>query len=232
MRSFWKLRRVRLYAYVVTGCVTVTAAGGVYAAVRAATAGPLPLPLETIRRPQDFGPLPSIAGRSEKSRIDPSLSAVATGVAERQVEVRCWSHRDWGRLIKERAAYYGEPATFLYGYAAVAQHRIHVPGFFCDLLSDVADQEVPRLLRAQAAETFAHELEHIRGIASEARAECYGYQTMGGIAQALGVGRREARRLARFAWAHLYDAEDPEYGSPDCHDGGAFDLHPTSSVWP
>jgi hypothetical protein len=232
MRSLWKLRRVRLYLYTVAGCMAVTAAGGVYAAVRVATAEPLPLPLETIRPPRDDGPLPTIVGGSDRSRIEPNLSGVATAVAGRLVEVRCWSDDGWRRLMRERALYYGEPATFLFGYAAIDERRIQLPGFFCDLLVHIADPDVPRLLRAQAAETFAHELEHVRGVASEQRAECYSYQTMGGIVQALGASKREARALARFAWNRLYDAEDAEYGAADCHDGGALDLRPTSSVWP
>ena len=44
--------------------------------------------------------------------------------------------------------------------------------------------------------------------------------------------RREARRLARVAWNRLYDARDPEYGSPHCHEGGAFDIYPTRPFWP
>jgi hypothetical protein len=232
MRSLWKLPRVRLYVYILTGCVAVTAAGGVYAAVRLASAGPLPLPLEAIRVPRDGGRLPEITGRSERSRIDPKLSQVATGIAGDPVEVRCWSPADWRRLMRERAAYYGEPVTFVYGYASVDQRRMHLPGFFCELLLEAGDRAVPRTLRAQAAETFAHELEHLRGVASEARAECYGYQTLASGARALGVSRREARRLARVAWNRLYDARDPEYGSPHCHEGGAFDLYPTRPFWP
>jgi hypothetical protein len=69
-------------------------------------------------------------------------------------------------------------------------------------------------------------------VASEARAECYAYQTLASVAGDLGVSGPEARRLARFAWNRLYDPRDSEYGSPHCHDGGAFDLHPTRPVWP
>jgi hypothetical protein len=232
MRSLWRIRRIRLYVYTAVGCIAVTAGSGIYAAVHLALAGPLPLPVESIKPPRDSGPLPTLTGPSARSRIDPTLSRVASDLGGRQVEVRCWAPPAWMRLMEERAAYYGEPVTVLFGYASGDERRIHLPSFFCDAVLVVGDTTVDRSVRAQAAEVFAHELEHLRGAETEAEAECDSYQSLASVAQALGADRGEARKLARAAWRRLYDPDDPEYGSAECRDGGALDRHPHSSEWP
>jgi hypothetical protein len=213
-------------------CVLVTVSSGIYAAVSVALAGPLPLPVEAIRPPRDSGPLPTVTAPTRSSRIDPVLSRVASELAGREVEVRCWSARDWRVRMTEYAAYYGEPVTNYSGYVSWEDKRIQLPGKTCDQLRVVGKRALPLEARAWAAEVFTHELQHAEGMHDEARAECYSYQEMAEVARRLGASPREARLLALFAWAEFYPPDDPDYSSPHCHDGGALDLHPRSSVWP
>jgi hypothetical protein len=90
----------------------------------------------------------------------------------------------------------------------------------------------PRDARAEVLATFAHELEHLRGIADEARAECYSHQNLAAVAQALGASRDEAHELGRVAWREFYPPSDPDYVSAECRNGGRLDLQLTNSSWP
>jgi hypothetical protein len=49
--------------------------------------------------PGEVGPLPVVAGDSTRSRIEPRLGRVASSLAGKAVEVRCWSQADWIRLL-------------------------------------------------------------------------------------------------------------------------------------
>ena len=46
-------------------------------------------------------PLPVGLGPTSESRIEPTFGAVASALADRPGEVRCWSRSDWGRINGE-----------------------------------------------------------------------------------------------------------------------------------
>ena len=48
----------------------------------------------------------------------------------------------------------------------------------------------------------------------------------------LGLTDAEARSLARLYWTDIYPENLPEYSTPDCRNGGPYDLHPHDSRWP
>jgi hypothetical protein len=48
-------------------------------------------------------PLPRIGGASRRSRIEPLFSRVATPIARRPVEIRCWSADDWEIVLADTA---------------------------------------------------------------------------------------------------------------------------------
>jgi hypothetical protein len=80
--------------------------------------------------------------------------------------------------------------------------------------------------------TLAHESWHLRGIADEARTQCYAIQSVERVARGLGVPALDARLLAvRVA---VDDARMPvgEYHSAQCRPGGAYDLRPDTPDWP
>ena len=85
---------------------------------------------------------------------------------------------------------------------------------------------------AWAIHTLAHESFHLRGISVESTTECYAMQTTAAVAVSLGIPSGRAAQLQHWVWAKGYPNEPAEYSTPECHDGGRFDLHPDSSVWP
>ena len=84
---------------------------------------------------------------------------------------------------------------------------------------------------AWSVETLAHELMHVSGIRNEAKAECYGMQTIPAVAVALGRTAKEGRYLATLYWRHWYPWIVRSYRSRQCRNGGRLDLR-ASDVWP
>ena len=80
--------------------------------------------------------------------------------------------------------------------------------------------------------TLAHESWHLRGIVSEARAQCYAVQTAEIVARRLGVPTRDARAIAVRVAVDDWRAPEGEYHSVQCRPGGAYDLRPDTAAWP
>ena len=86
-----------------------------------------------------------------------------------------------------------------------------------------------------ALETVAHESYHLLGYTNEAQVDCYGMQSIWFVATQLGASVPEAEALAQVFWQRIYPlrrTETPAYWSPQCRDGGAYDLRPAGSGWP
>ena len=86
-----------------------------------------------------------------------------------------------------------------------------------------------------ALQTVAHESYHVLGYANEAQVDCYGMQSIWFVANSLGASLAEAQEYASFYATRLYPQRQfstPEYWSPECRDGGAYDLRLHSSAWP
>jgi hypothetical protein len=80
----------------------------------------------------------------------------------------------------------------------------------------------------EAIAVFAHEAWHLHGEASEARANCYAYQSGVRVGEALGLSAASARDLMREQLAdNAADfAATPQYIVPaGCRPGGSLDLH-------
>jgi hypothetical protein len=186
--------------------------------------------------PGSSGGLPTRGGAVESSRIEPRLSAAASAVAHTPVTVRCWSEGDWPRIKRvARAEGAGAVVADLAGLADGTTETIDLSPEGCRDLVLLTYQGV----HSGASEAFgitllAHEATHLRedAGASEAVTECYAMQRVVEAAPKLGVSRPEARRLARTYWDELYPENLPEYVTPDCHNGGPFDLHPNDPTWP
>jgi hypothetical protein len=88
---------------------------------------------------------------------------------------------------------------------------------------------------ALALATVSHESYHVLGYRNEARVECYGMQSIWFVATSLGASVAEGQRIAQFYWTHIYaerQESTPSYWSPECRDGGKYDLRPSSTAWP
>jgi len=88
---------------------------------------------------------------------------------------------------------------------------------------------------AWALQTVAHESYHVLGYTNEAQVDCYGMQSIWFVATRLGASLSEAQALAQLFAQQIYPlrrTETPTYWSPQCRNGGAYDLRPHSDAWP
>jgi hypothetical protein len=187
--------------------------------------------------PAQARPLARLRGVTTRSRIEPELSRVASRLAGKRAEVRCWSVEDWSRLLDDLAAVDGEDQGNSLGFAVAGGKRIQLAPVTCTRLVNLRyHRQRPtsadlRLELALGAGTLAHESAHASGVSSEARAECYSVQLLERAAWALGVRPAYARTLVEAYWED-YPANPPEYRSGECRDGGEFDMRPNTDEFP
>jgi hypothetical protein len=182
--------------------------------------------------------LPVVAGETDASRVEPRFGRIASSLAGKQVEVRCWSNADWGRLMREEEVYTaGTLGPNTLAFAGIGGDRVNLGPGVCTGLAGLAyaaarpADDAGRLLLATAIVTLGHEPQHSRGIATEAVAECNAIQLAPAVARRLGVSPAYAASLVRLYWTH-YAEELPAYRSGDCHRGGTLDLGRSDSIWP
>ena len=208
------------------------------AAAEGHTGGKLLLRADQMVPPGEVRSLPVIAGASTQSHVDPKLSRIASTLAGKDVEIRCWSRTDWTRLLREEKAYtlhHLDDNTL--GFAGVGGVRDNLSPDVCDSLDELQYEHWQpkaadaQLLLATAVVTLAHEPQHSKGIAVEAQAECYAIQLMRETAVKLGATPAYAAELQRVYWKH-YDQELPTYRSAECANGRAYDLDPARAAFP
>jgi hypothetical protein len=181
--------------------------------------------------------LPRLDGVTARSRIEPLFSRVASSVANRRVEVRCWSAEDWTKVLAELRAWApgrADPAGFVTDFES---GRANLDPVTCKDLADLAYRHArPRgaaqLDLAYAAQVLSHEIQHLVSPGTEAETECYGMQALARVAHGLGASESYARTLAERFWNGGYFFNSPEYKSKLCRNGGPLDAHPASDVWP
>jgi hypothetical protein len=86
-----------------------------------------------------------------------------------------------------------------------------------------------------AVQTVAHESYHVLGYTNEAQVDCYGMQSIWFVATRLGASLAEAQALAQLFAQRIYPlrrTQTPTYWSPECRNGGTYDLRPSSAAWP
>jgi hypothetical protein len=185
--------------------------------------------------PGELRHLPSGAPSASQSRVVPRFERVAARLASRRhVAVKCWSRRDWRRLLREEhEVSIGRVDARAIGITSLPAHRINLRGDVCLRLSALAaGRRAPReFLDAFALLVFAHESQHAAGVAAEAAADCRGMQTMSEAGGLLGIPRAYGERLARDYWK-AYPRQPRIYVSRACRDGGALDMRPASDRWP
>jgi hypothetical protein len=160
-------------------------------------------------------------------------------MAGRRIEVRCWPGGEWEQFAEEAARENGVPqASHILGVADGATTTIHLAPRVCQLLSsfvqapDIPPPGLESVELVQALVTVGHEAGHLTpGFEPEDAAECFGLQHLSEIAQALGTTPAEGDLLAQFYLSDVFPYVDPIYRSPNCQDGGPFDVDP-SPIWP
>lgn len=226
-----KKRRRRRWRLAVLLCALAVGAGLLYLATT-------PPPGASIRR--EGGQLPSGVGLDSPSRLDPTLSRVASDLAGRPTQVRCWSKPDWERHTARLATAF--PRLGRLGpwraYTSRSLRTVNVSPEICAELTALAHGRAPVWRHASqdalawSVEALAHESQHASGILSEVQANCYGMQSTATAALLLGRTWKEGRYLATAYWKHWYPWLGPSVSSSECRDGGALDLHLGSDVWP
>jgi hypothetical protein len=181
--------------------------------------------------------LPVMTGLVERSRIEPRLGRIASELAGRATEVRCWSDRDWPTVVVEQAAFYGQPQVELAGFAepAVSQGaKIDLAPSTCRRIARYLYGRPPSDSELSfAVERLTHEAEHIRSPPSpEFVTDCYAAQDMRRTAELLGTTAIEARRLSVWYWRVWYPQQSDEYVSVECRPGGPLDETPGDGTWP
>lgn len=242
-RGAGRRRRLALLALAaVIGLFTLTAVvNQLVAKPRAAAARASRIPPDM----DDSGFLPSIGGPSGDSRIEPKFTHVASVVAGVGTEVRCWSVEDWRKREAEWGNWRGRGLGAWGAYTTPWRpplpnaYRVQLSPSICASLARLTYEDVPVQkdpwpeALAWSVAALAHESQHVRGIFDEAKAECYGVQSISATAQALGRSSAEGRYLASVYWRDGYlHQHDSAYRSDECRDGGGLDLHPETSVWP
>jgi hypothetical protein len=188
--------------------------------------------------PGEVRALPVIAGQAEQSRIEPRFGRIASRLAGKPIEVRCWSNGDWARLMREEGSYtHGKLGPDTLGFAGIGGSRVNLGPTVCDGLVDLAyDHTRPaddagQLMLAAAIVTLSHEPQHSKGRAEEFVAECSAIQLANTTAIRLGASAAYAASLVHTYWRH-YGEELPGYRSADCRKGGTLDLGRAGSIWP
>jgi hypothetical protein len=225
IRASWRRKLVRFPVY------ALVLIGAMYGTFRV-----------TWHPPNDDGPLPTLGGVTEVSRIEPLYSRVASEIAGRGVEVRCWSEDDWLERREEVAAWALADHERALGpwsaYVSWDQERANLAPAVCRSLGQWAyERRWPEDRRdgyyfVWSVKALAHETQHLRGIEGEAEAECYGLQAMHAVATGLGLDDERAQFLADYAWRFFYPRARGEYRSDECRDGGELDLRPATPAWP
>ena len=155
------------------------------------------------------------------------LGRVASEIAHRDVTVRCQGLLGAFTDIGSHLGYVefdarGNPTD-----------TAHISRDACGWLKDYSGgNHAVNLHNALGVHTLAHESLHLQGTLNEARAECYGLQQMDRVGELLGADPEGAHRLAVFAWRVIYPRLPDAYRSPNCREGGPWDLDRRSTRWP
>ena len=175
------------------------------------------------------------AGEAAAEPGDLRLSALASQLARRDVTIRCEGRS--GKLLGGG----GESGwTTFFGHDPVG--TAFLQRGICETLHDYTRALksgsacllpcVRPLETAWSLNTLAHESYHLAGARNEAETQCYAFQAIDFAARSLGAAPEQARAVADLALRQLPQRMPPAYSSPECHDGGRFDLRPADPAWP
>jgi hypothetical protein len=117
--------------------------------------------------PAQRRPLPELGGPRTRSRVEPEFSRVASQLAQKDVEARCWSTADWQRLLVDLEAVDGEAVPESLGFAVAGGKRIQLAPLTCLRLArrryekERPESLDPRMELATGVATLAHERAHM-----------------------------------------------------------------------
>ena len=200
-------------------------------------APPVSLPSATQSLEVEHGRMPARDVTDLRSGADAELTRVAYALARIGTVVQCWSAADWRRQTTESTDWVLRSLGPWRAYTSPATYVIHLSPEVCAELRALRRGAPIRAGAASDAAAWsvaalAHEAQHVSGVLDEARADCYGLQTIAKAAGLLGRTALEGRYLAAVYAKHWYPWHKAPYRSADCRDGGALDLRPRVATWP
>ena len=165
------------------------------------------------------------------------LTLIASRLAQRPVTVRCGDPH--GKEALGSVLFVnGRPVDYTvlspYTCTGLAMFATHPSQFDAAQCPDGAGCQYAEQA-AMALQVVAHESYHLWGVQEEAKAECYGLQSIFYVATQLGASLEQGKELGWLYWTSLYRVHGtqwPKYYSADCRNGGRLDLRPGDSRWP
>lgn len=170
-----------------------------------------------------------VAYQQNQRRNEHRLAEIASEIAGRDVDVHCPG------LLARLADTSANAGTVFFDERGAPADFTDLDEETCSELERFAEGKTgvaDDVRVARAMHVLAHESSHLAGIRDEAAADCFGLQRTAFVAESLGADPAKAERLARLAVAERAVTAPADYRSSECHDGGALDLDPGSSVWP
>jgi hypothetical protein len=167
----------------------------------------------------------SAVSSANRARAEAVFSREATRIAGHRAQVRCDTSGKYVGFVQDAD-----------GLAFVGGDLAYLTPGICDTLYQLAFkhrvQSFPRTARAIAV--LGHESQHLRGVANEGLANCYGFQSGVQIGVDLGLSRSTAHAMMHEQLAtNAQDSSDPRYLVPTgCSDGGPYDLQPGTTGFP
>jgi hypothetical protein len=168
----------------------------------------------------------SAVSSANRARAEAVFSHEATKIAGHPATVRCDTS---GRYVG-----YVEDAD---GLAYVGGNRAYLTPGICNTLYQLAFKHRVQSFSGtgRAIAVLGHESQHLRGVANEGLANCFGFQSGVQIGVDLGLSRGTAQAMMRGQLASnpIDSAGNPAYlVPPGCSDGGKYDLHPGTKGFP
>jgi hypothetical protein len=180
--------------------------------------------------------------RDERALAHDRLGEIASVIAGRPVSIRCPGTLERLTEVSPHDGSVafsadGRPADYADLSGSTCSHLEHFEERVARHELECLGQQGGRCPRdveqtAVAVNVLTHESYHLAGHRSESAVQCYAMQRNAEAARMLGATVEQARAVAAFVYEHVYPALPQEYRTSDCRDGGPYDLHPASPVWP
>jgi hypothetical protein len=182
-----------------------------------------------------------LVSRHNAQAAEARYADVAAEIAQRDVRVRCQGvvgaaldiGAEAGSVQFDAAGNPSDTAELKRGVCTSLRsfaRDVAAPEFGCVLRASRCPESALRTM--WSVHTLTHEAWHLRGEMNEAVTECFALQTTAWTAAQLGATTAQGEAIARYLAAHIYPQMPAAYRSPECRDGGAYDLRPETSVWP
>lgn len=197
--------------------------------------------------------LPTDGDQLDASRIDPIYSDTVSDLVDRHrhlfdldeyhpddqggplaLSVVCWALDDWKRLGLLHAEQGNETVGRSWGFFSHDNPVINLSPTVCNELDALTYQRERRekMVVSSAVRVLVHEAIHAVGVLDEGKTECYATQLTTAMTVALGATETYGQTLTILN--QEMDATSRAgsiYDSPDCHQGGPFDLAMDNAAW-